>query len=336
MKCASFTSLMPRRTVLFLLLLAIGPAGCGSRSPSGPTTMPTPPGTAVTLVVFYDENSNGAADGSEVVRVPDVELSVGGRTARSEKLTGRAVVTGVPAGSYQVNLRADTLPPFYAPGAPVSLQVPAGDGSQFFVPLVVPIGHNNPNQYLAFGDSITRGDGSSDGNGYPPRLQAKLTAHFGYANVRNRGAEATNTYEALERLQRNMSNDAFALILYGTNDWNIPECQDSPAACPTVENLRTVVRRIKAAGTLPFIATITPANPAINAGRNQWVSAINTGIKAMAREEGAFLVDLYQAFQNQGGDLSRFFADSVHPNDAGYDVIANGYFEAIAHGKAAP
>ncbi len=328
---------MPRRTVLFLLLLAIGPAGCGggSHSPSGPTTMPTPPGTSVTLVVFYDENANGTADGTEVVRVPDVEVSVGGRTAKSEKLTGQAVVTGVQNGSYTVAIRNETLPPFFQPGAAVSVTVPLGQGSQIFVPLLLPIGRNNPNQYLAFGDSITKGDGSLTG-GYPARLQAKLSAHFGYAEVRNRGADGTNSYEALERLGRNMSNDAYALILYGTNDWNIPECQDTPATCPTIDNLRTLLLRVKASGTLPFIATLIPTNPAVNPGRNQWITTINASIKALAQEQGAFLVDLYQAFQNQGGDLSRLFSDPVHPNDAGYDVIANGYFEAIAHGKAAP
>jgi lysophospholipase L1-like esterase len=300
--------------------------------------MPTPPGSAVTLVLFYDENANGVADGSEVVRVPDVEVNLGGHTAMSEKLTGRAVVTGVPAGSYPVIIRKETLPPFYTPGAPVTVQVPQGAGSQVFVPLLLPIGRNNPNQYLAFGDSITRGDGSTDGHGYPPRLQGKLTAHFAYANVRNRGADATNSFEAVERIKNNnnLINDAYALILYGTNDWNIPECQNSPPACHTIENLRLVVQRVKSAGTLPFIATLIPANPALNPGRNEWIATINTGIKALAKEEGAFLVDLNQAFQQQGGDLSRFYSDSVHPNDAGYDVITNGFFEAIAHGRAAP
>jgi len=300
--------------------------------------MPTPPGTSVTLVLFYDENANGVADAGEVVRVPDVEVGVGSRTGKSDKLTGRTVVTGVPSGNYPVSLRADTLPPFYQPGAPVSVQLPQPDGVQAFVPLLLPIGRNNPNQYLAFGDSITRGDGSTDGHGYPPRLQAKLTAHFGYASVRNRGADATNSYEAVERINNNnnLINDAYALILYGTNDWNIPECQDSPAACQTIPNTRMVVQRVKSAGTLPFIATLIPSNPGVNAGRNQWIDTMNGNIKAMAKEEGAFLVDLNLAFKNQGGDLSRFYSDPVHPNDAGYDIIANGYFEAIAHGKAAP
>jgi acyl-CoA thioesterase I len=330
---------MRTRSTLFLLPLITCLGACGgSSSPTGPSSPPpttTPPGSTVTLVVYYDENANGVAEVGEVGRVPDVEVSLGSRSGRSEKGTGRAVVTGVASGSYTVSIRADTLPPFYAVGAGVTVQVPAGDGSLIYVPLRLPIGGNQPNQYMAFGDSITRGDGSSDGRGYPLRLQNKLQGHFATAVVRSRGAEATNSFEAVERFERNFSRDAYVLILYGTNDWNIPECQDAPP-CHTIDNLRVVVREARAAGSLAFVATIIPANPAINAGRNTWVSTVNDGIKTMARQEGAFVVDLYQAFQQQGGDLSRFFSDSVHPNDAGYEVIANGFFEAIAHGRASP
>jgi lysophospholipase L1-like esterase len=325
--------MLRRATALLILFIAV--ASCGGSGPSGPGTPPPPAGSSVTLVLFYDEDANTVAEPVEIMRVPDVTVALGARTARSETLTGRAVITGVQNGTYTASIRAETLPPFYQPGAPVNVQVPVTEGTQLFVPVVVNIGSNNPGQYLAFGDSITRGDGSATG-GYPARLQARLYSHFGFANVRNRGADATNSYEALERLNRNLFNDAFALILYGTNDWQIPGCQDMPSTCPTVENLRIVVRRVKSVGTLPFLATLTPANPALNAERNVWISAINTGIKAMGAQEGAFVVDLYQAFQNQGGDLSRFFADDIHPNDAGYDVMANGFFEAIAHGRAAP
>ena len=326
-----------RRRRAFLLPLVVGLAGCGgSSSPTTPVSPPPPPGTAVTAVVFYDENANGVLDREEVVRVPDVEVSVGGRTARSEKLTGRAVVSGVPAGSHPVIVRNDTLPPFYAPGAPVTVQAPMGEGSTASLPLLLPIGGNHVDVYVAFGDSITRGDGSSDGRGYLPRLQPKLQAHFGDATIYNQGRDGTNSFEGAERIQRNLgSHPGYVLILYGTNDWNIPECQDAPP-CHTVENLRLVVRAVKAVRSLPFLATLLPANPALNPGRNQWIAKVNDGIKAMAREEGAFLVDLNLAFQQQGGDLSRFFSAELHPNDAGYEVIATGFFEAIAHGRAAP
>ena len=55
----------------------------------------------------------------------------------------------------------------------------------------------------------------------------------------------------------------------------------------------------------------------------------------MAAAEGAFVVDLNQAFKNQPS-LPALFDDHVHPNAAGYEVIAQGFFEAIAHGRSVP
>ncbi len=55
----------------------------------------------------------------------------------------------------------------------------------------------------------------------------------------------------------------------------------------------------------------------------------------MARQECAFLADTYQAFLQQG-DLTKLFSDHVHPNDAGYRIIAQTFFEAIAHGRSTP
>src|SRR5712692_10412997 len=97
-----------------VLLLSL--AACGGGSSSGPTPVasPTPiPGATVVAVVFYDENGNGRADPDEQIRIPDVEVTVGGRSAKSEKATGRAVVTGVPSGAQTVSVKADSLPPFY-------------------------------------------------------------------------------------------------------------------------------------------------------------------------------------------------------------------------------
>src|SRR5687767_14068576 len=101
----------PRCTAVSLFLwVAVAGCGGGSGSPAGPGTPPPPAGSSVTLVVFYDENANAVADAGEVMRVPDVTVALGARTARSETLTGRAVVIGVPDGTYTASLRADTLP----------------------------------------------------------------------------------------------------------------------------------------------------------------------------------------------------------------------------------
>ena len=332
---------MNRNLLALCAALAVTLSACGGGgSPSGPTPQPSPstvPGATVVATLYYDENQNGRADTDEGIRIPDVEVSIGGRTARSEKTTGRAVVTGVPAGTQSVTLRADTLPPFYALGQlSTTVQVALPDGGQVMIPLTLPIDNNQTNTYMAFGDSITRGDGGTAG-GYPADLQTRLAQHFGGAFVNNRGADSTNSFEGVERVRRNLnSRPAYTLILYGTNDWNAPECQDNPN-CHTVDNLRLIVQNVKLFRSLPFLATIPPSNPTMNPeSRNKWVADVNNLVRPMALQQGAFLVDVEKAFLSQGSDLSRLFSDHVHPNDAGYRIISQTFFEAIAHGKATP
>ena len=130
---------MPRRSALFLLLLVTGPAGCGGKhSPDGPTTMPTPPGTSVTLVLFYDENANGVADGDEVARVPDVEVSVEERTA-VPPIAGRAVLTGGAAGTVAVApLAALTTPSGFVAVTTIRSRLPSSPTPSVYVGEVAP------------------------------------------------------------------------------------------------------------------------------------------------------------------------------------------------------
>jgi lysophospholipase L1-like esterase len=317
---------------LAALLPSCGGGGGGPATPSSP---PPAGGSTVTAIVFYDRNANGIQDPADHA-VPDVDVVIGGRTGRSAVGSGAATVANVPAGVQQVSLRAESIPPFYRAGALPVVTAPSGDPVR--IPLTVAIGNNRPDYYVAFGDSITRGESVTPAQAYPARLQSRLIAHFGDAFVNNRGGDATNTFEGLERYKRNVpaNEPAFVLILYGTNDWHDPVCQDITPSCHTVPNLRQMVRMARAEGTQPFLATIIPTNPALTPqGRNDWVDVTNTQIKAMAAAEGAFLVDLNQAFKNQP-NLPALFSDDVHPNAAGYDLIAQGFFEAIAHGRAVP
>lgn len=330
---------MRSRTALIPFLLAAAGCGGGGGSVVQPPPPTEPPGETVTAVVFYDENGNGQLDPSEQGRVPEVEVQIAGRAARAEKLTGRATVRGVPAGTHAIAVRSDTLPPFYTAGGARTITVPLDPSAP--TPSLgarLDIGDNRPNVYMAFGDSITKGEGDAAGLGYPGRLEAKLRAHFGDGLVVNRGADATNSGEAVERVLRNLrgSSPAFTLVLYGTNDWNDVPCQDAPP-CDVVNNLRKVLNEVRSADSLPFLATLPPVNPVLAGGsRNDWIRATNDRIKVLGREEGAFVVDLFEAFRLQGGDVSRFFTDHVHPNAAGYEVMAEAFFQAMALGRSAP
>jgi lysophospholipase L1-like esterase len=149
--------------------------------------------------------------------------------------------------------------------------------------------------------------------------------------VIDEGISGTRSDAGAERIGGSLNRErpAYTLILYGTNDWNRAECKtDFP--CYTIDSLRSMIGAVKATRSLPFLATIPPANPEVGAGaeRNDWVARMNDLIRPMARQEGAVLVDVHAAFL-RAGTLSDLFADHVHPNDRGYQILADEFFRAI-------
>ncbi|HUL79906.1 MAG TPA: GDSL-type esterase/lipase family protein, partial [Vicinamibacteria bacterium] len=253
--------------------------------------IPTPPpGAPVAGFVFYDENGNGVADPSEAVRLPSVGVTIGGASTTTQA-GGRFSLSSVPIGAQTAQVSPGTLPAYFTPGAAVSVAVPAtGDVA---VPVVLTLGPQaQPNLYLAFGDSITAGEGSSDGAGYCSWLRADLRAFWGKADVANDGVSGTKSNKGESRLgpSLNSYHPAYLLILYGTNDWNDSECRDTPP-CYTVDALRSMVLQAHDAGAFPVVGTIPPVNPDYvdkdAAARNDWVKTMNTYVRAMASQEHA-------------------------------------------------
>jgi lysophospholipase L1-like esterase len=287
----------------------------------------------VTAVVFYDENGNGLLDPSEAARVPDVELSLGGRSGRSQKATGLTTIAGVPGGTQTLTVRPDTLPPYYRSAGPVPVQVPSGGNVP--VPLTLAIGTNFPNLYMGFGDSITAGTGSSDGSGYRLKLQDQLRAEFVRGAVDLQGIDGTLSRAGADRIAAALRDvrPAYVLVLYGTNDWNLRECRDAPL-CDTVSNLGSVIDQTRELHSLPVLATLSPCNVGFNAkcmqDREDWIVAMNAQIRTLAQQKQVPLADVHAAFEKAGGtNLGSLFSDHVHPNDQGYAVLANELFRAI-------
>ena len=204
------------------------------------------------------------------------------------------------------------------------------------VPLRLAIAGNVPNRYMAFGDSITVGDGSSDGRGYLPELEDLLRQHFGAGQLVNEGVDGTRTDGGAARIGASLARQqpAYTLIHYGTNDWN--KCK-SPEVCnpQSAEYLRSMVQQVKAAGGLPVLATVIPVNVGFNENtppqRNEYVESLDRLVRDVAAQEGALMVDLEAAFYKAAGnDLSQLFYDHVHPNDEGYQIMADEFFRAIS------
>jgi lysophospholipase L1-like esterase len=305
-------------------------AACGD-SPGGPDPLPTPaPGFEVAVVVFYDEDGDGQPGSAEGARVPGVEVQIAGRTGQSEPGTGRAVVRGVPAGTHAVSIRPASLPPFYSAGSAGTVTAPQPAGQELRLAVTLPIDGNRPNTYMAFGDSLTLGMGSSDGNGYRLVLQDELRGYYARGDVLNRGGDGTVANEGASRIGRGLRafRPAYTLTLYGTNDYNNPACRtDFP--CDVIDSLETIVRSCKDAESLPVLATIPPPNPAQEGPeRSDWVARMNDLIRDLARSEGAVLADIHAAFLRES-DLPSLFSDHVHPNDRGYAIMARVFFDSI-------
>jgi acyl-CoA thioesterase-1 len=336
------------RAAVLLVTACLALAACGRGTPARPalpSPAPWPSPTPASLhpvvgIVFYDEDGSGTLDAGEDVRLPHVVVTLGGRSAESDA-AGEFAAGEVPAGARAVEVRPETLPPGYRAGRLPTLTVPMPDGARVGVPLVLPIGANRPNVYLAFGDSITAGDGSRGGRGYRTTLQSRLRDYWGRADIVNDGVPSTRSDDGAARLGASLAAErpAYALVLYGTNDWNLSICRRS-FTCFTIENLRSMIRQSRAAGTIPVVGTIIPANPAfvsrLPAERNAWIDETNALLLPMARAEGAVVADLHGAMVAETPDLPALFSDHVHPNDRGYGLIADAFFRAVTGPVGAP
>jgi lysophospholipase L1-like esterase len=318
-------------------VLHLGGCGGDGGDPVAPSS-PPPPTHSATATVFYDENANGQLDASEGARVPGVTVVVGAGSGTSAPNTGQAVVTGIPEGSFVPQVRTEGLPAYYVPPASALAPVTVPGAAELRIPLTLPIGSNQPSVYLGYGDSITAGAGSSDEQGYGPRLLNLLGPHFGRADVRRFGRPGTTSADGLSRITTWLRTfrPAYVLILYGTNDWLDSACQVDGPDCYTVDSLDGMIGIARDWDVLPVLATIIPVNPALSSPtRQRWVDDTNARIRSLAAQRQVLLADLNADMKAASPALSPLFADHVHPNDAGYQVIAQGWFRAISRSRSA-
>ncbi len=309
-------------------------SGCGGGSKG--TAAPTPVSRTVTFSAFLDENRNGLLDDFERIRIPGAEISFGGASGKTAPLSGEVTINILQAAQ-TLSVNPSSLPAYYR--APeTSVVTPPLVGS-LNVPITLPLGPGaTPGIFLAFGDSITGGQATTgDGQGYTGQLERLLSAHFGVAKIINDGIDSSSSERGDSRIGSSLASvrPAFTLILYGTNDWSDPRCGQPP--CFTISSLRSIVQKVKAAGGFAFVGTLLMTNLGddfrASPQRNRWIVSQNEGIRQMATEEGAVLVDLYAAFERSPLAWSELFADYIHPSAAGYTLMAQTWFDAITRGR---
>lgn len=173
---------------------------------------------------------------------------------------------------------------------------------------------------VAFGDSITYGEGSTPYSSY---LQTKLG---GKATVVNRGKPGEQTGNGAKRISSVLAADKpkYILIMEGANDaiWGV--------STSTLKfNIGVMIDKSKAAGAIPIVGNVTPNS------RDRLTVSIrsdyNPGIAAVAAAKGATLVDAFGAVEKNWANLTY---DGLHPNPAGSSLLADTFYPALPYGSS--
>ncbi len=207
-----------------------------------------------------------------------------------------------------------------------------------FVPPPTPKGSGqtlNENRYVAFGDGITFGmiDGQPASElGYVPRLEALLNENFGPSEAVNEGVPGDTTLGGLGRMSDVLALHAarYLLLMEGTNDAVSLEV----SVDATAFNIKQMVQKVLDFHALPVLATIIPrkdwrANGGIYRDR---ILSINDNIRQIAQNLKLPIVDMFETFLNfpeAEGGWRTILSDDVHPNERGYEVMTQAWWNEI-------
>ena len=222
-------------------------------------------------------------------------------------------------------------------GLLLSLMVGAG-GAEAAPPAAEPV------NIVAFGDSTTAARGET--TIYTAILQEELR------NVRviNAGVAGNTTEMAGQRFEADVLSHRpqIGIIQFGINDAMVDVWKTPPATGPRVSleryeaNLRYFVRALKSENALVVLMTPNPLRwtpklkelygrppyrPEDSEGLNGPLAPYCEAVRRVAREEGAELIDVQQAFpdqaQKQGVSVDALLLDGMHPNDQGHRLVAD-------------
>ena len=162
---------------------------------------------------------------------------------------------------------------------------------------------------VCFGDSLTHGTGASKGKDYPSQLSKMISRP-----VINAGVSGDTTARALQRLERDVLaySPDIVLITLGGNDLKNGIARDT-----AFENLKMIVNLIHNQGARVIIGGLSIPFRDRGFGR---------AYKNLADETGATLIpNILEGIMGN----RELMSDPIHPNDAGYKIVAERFYKAV-------
>jgi lysophospholipase L1-like esterase len=298
-----------------LASLTAGLAGCSS------PTQPTPPaGPSLTCPLPLSATS---PDGNAVAVTYQQPPAIGG--------TLPVVVTCTPAPGSAFPVGSTTV-------ACEAVDAGSRRASCSFAITVQPPPRLARTRFLAFGDSLTEGKPAMlrllkvFPGAYTLELEAMLQERYtaqADVSVNNQAVGGEPATTGVIRLPGVLAQHRpeVVLLMDGANDINhsngdvyVPLAADA---------IREMVRLSQESGAVVFLATLPPQRAGEQRARGApFVPVLNEYIRLVARQSGATLVDVYEAFNGQAS-IELVDWDGLHLTKAGYRLVAETFYEKI-------
>lgn len=194
------------------------------------------------------------------------------------------------------------------------------------------VGANTPNLYMCAGDSIT--DSGFTGMDYSDFLQDYLQPYFGEsARTVNEGIPGLYAWElkGLIEMFLYFNRPAYTTILIGINDLRHPGSCPEPFNCETVQEIVDTAYYCKWYGSIPVVCTLIPAVGYTGTLYDAQIRQFNSELYEACLFHQIDIVDLYDAFSDYDGNIEELFADDIHPNISGNQLIASAIFDYLSN-----
>jgi lysophospholipase L1-like esterase len=308
---------LPRRsgTRLASLLLALSVIACGGDPPTTPQPTPSALGIACPTGM-----SSSSINGQPLALTFAPPTTTGG--------TAPVSVSCTPASGTLFSNGATDVTCFATDAA-------GRNATCAFSVVITAVPTLTRTRFVAFGDSLTEGKVSlgpvilvdAGPHSYPAKVRSLLMARYTSQSITviNEGWGGERAGESLPRFSAALSQHRpeVVLLMHGVNDL----IGSTPGRVQTAaDGVEELIKEARNRGAVVFVATLPPFGNGPKASCHECIDPYNRLIRAIAAAKGAALVDVHAAW---GGRPGLMGADGIHPTEAGYEVIATAFVDAI-------
>ena len=165
-----------------------------------------------------------------------------------------------------------------------------------------------------------------------PAWRRGWPGYFGRGTVVVEGVDATRSNRGAERIDNslNRARPAYTLICTGRTTSTSRTARSRPP-CFTIDSLRDIVLSARGSRSLPILSTIIPANPKRGpaAGPQRVGGGHEREDPGPGQGDAACPSRIRSRCSCKDPTFDRLYIDHVHPNNSGYDHIAEAFFTAI-------